>query len=179
VELEVFVMKKKAVQYHSARMRASKNIRSKMEINKLDDTKKGLVAKASISINVPVEKVWNALTNPKAIKQYMFGTRVISDWKKGGPIVWKGEWQGKNYEDKGVILKLKRNRLIQYSHFSPLSGELDLPENYHTVTIELVSDKFKTTVSLSQDNNATEEAREHSEKNWEMMLEGLKKLLEK
>jgi uncharacterized protein YndB with AHSA1/START domain len=140
---------------------------------------KGLIAKASISINAPVGKVWDALTNPEAIKQYMFGTNVISDWKKGGPIVWKGEWQGKKYEDRGVILKLEPERLIQYSHFSPLSGKPDLPENYHTVTVELVSDGAETAVSLSQDNNETEQAREYSEMNWKMMLDGLKKLLEK
>jgi hypothetical protein len=67
----------------------------------------------------------------------MFGIEVVSEWKEGSQIVWKGEWQGKSYEGKGVILKLKRNSLIQYSHFSPLSGKPDLPENYHTVTIKL------------------------------------------
>ncbi len=140
---------------------------------------KRFIAKASISINAPVGKVWNALTNPEVIKQYMFGTNVISDWKEGSPIFWKGEWQGKKYEDKGVILKLEPESLIQYSHFSPLSGKPDLPKNYHTVTVELVSNGAETTVSLSQDNNETEQAREHSEKNWKMMLDGLKKLLEK
>ncbi len=109
----------------------------------------------------------------------MFGTNVISDWKQGSPIVWKGEWQGKKYEDRGVILKQEPERLIQYSHFSPLSGKPDLPENYHTVTVELVSDGAETAVSLSQDNNETEQAREHSEENWKMMLASLKKLLEK
>ncbi len=140
---------------------------------------KGLIAKTSISINAPVGRVWDALINPELIGQYMFGTSVISDWKQGSPIAWKGEWQGKKYEDRGVILKLKPERLIQYSHFSPLSGKPDLPENYHTVTVELVSDGAETTVSLSQDNNPTEQAREHSEKNWKMMLASLKKLLEK
>jgi hypothetical protein len=42
-----------------------------------------------------------------------------------------------------------------------------------------MSDGAETTVSLSQDNNETEQAREYSEKNWKMMLDGLKKLLEK
>ncbi len=78
-----------------------------------------------------------------------------------------------------MILKLEPRHLIQYSHFSPLSGKPDLPENYHTVTVELVSDGVETTVALSQDNNETEQAREHSEKNWKMMLTNLKKLLEK
>jgi hypothetical protein len=36
----------------------------------------------------------------------------------------------------------------------------------------------RTRVSLTQDNNATEEARPHSKKNWAMMLGGLKKFLE-
>ena len=71
------------------------------------------------SINAD-DKVWNALTNPDVIKQYMFGTGVVSEWKEGSPIVWKGEWQGRKYENKGVILKLKPERLIQYSHFSLL-----------------------------------------------------------
>ncbi len=116
--------------------------------------------------------------NPEAIQQYMFGTNVVSDWREGSPIVWKGEWQGKSYEDKGMILQFKLGRTIQYSHFSPLSGLPDKPENYHTVTIELSADGNQTHVLLSQDNNATEEARGHSEKNWGMMLAALKKFLE-
>ncbi len=119
-----------------------------------------------------------ALTNPDMIKQYLFGTNVVSDWKKGSSIVWKGQWGGKAYEDKGVILDLKPEQRIQYSHFSPLSGQPDVPENYHTVTIELSGEGRQTTVSLSQDNNATDEEREHAAKNWEMMLVGLKQLLE-
>ena len=137
------------------------------------------IAKASATIDAPVTKVWDALVNPALIKQYMFGTNVTSDWKEGKPIVWKGEWQGKAYEDKGVILKIDPRRLLKYSHFSPLSGQPDAPENYHTVTIELSSKGPQTVVSLSQDNNATDEARKHSEKNWETMLTSLKKLLEK
>lgn len=140
---------------------------------------KGLIAKASISINAPAGKVWDALTDPEVIKQHMFGTNVISDWKEGSPIVWKGEWQGKKYEDKGVILKLEPNRILQYTHFSPLSGQPDVPENYHTVTVELSAEGAQTLISLSQDNNSTEKSREHSEKNWAMMLASLKKLLEK
>ncbi len=137
-----------------------------------------LVARASTTINAPREKVWDALVNPEAIHQYMFGTHVTSDWRENSPITWKGEWQGKSYEDKGVILQSKPGRTLQYSHFSPLSGLPDKPESYHTVTIELSREANQTRVSLTQDNNSTEEAREHSEKNWEMMLTGLKKFVE-
>jgi uncharacterized protein YndB with AHSA1/START domain len=137
-----------------------------------------LIAKVSITINAPNAKVWNALVEPAAIKQYMFGTNVVSDWQEGSPIFWRGEWQGKPYEDRGVILKLKPGQTIQYSHFSPLSGLPDVLESYHTVTIELSEEGAETLVSLSQDNNSTEQDREHSEKNWDMMLTSLKKYLE-
>lgn len=36
----------------------------------------------------------------------------------------------------------------------------------------------QTEVALSQDHNATDEEREHSENNWRMMLDGLKKFVE-
>jgi uncharacterized protein YndB with AHSA1/START domain len=138
-----------------------------------------LIARASIKVNVSSEKVWEALVRPEVIKQYMFGTDVVSDWREGSPIVWKGEWQGQQYEDKGVILQLKPGRTIQYSHFSPISGVPDIPENYHTVTIELSVDEDQTWVALEQNNNATEEERVHSEKMWETMLAALKDFLEK
>lgn len=138
-----------------------------------------LIAQAQITISAPIANVWDALVNPEMIKQYMFGTNAVSDWKEGSPIVWKGEWEGKPYEDKGVILILKPERVLQYSHFSPLSGQSDVPEHYHTVTIELSPKGTGTLLMLSQDNNSTEEDREHSEKNWGMMLTGLKKFLEK
>jgi uncharacterized protein YndB with AHSA1/START domain len=137
------------------------------------------VAKSSTSIHAPASEIWDALIDPAKIKQYMFGTNVRSDWKEGSPITWKGEWEGKAYEDKGVILKMTPSRLLQYSHYSPLAGQPDQPENYHTVTIELAENGGSTHVTLSQNNNPTEEARAHSEKNWSMMLEGLKRFVEK
>lgn len=140
---------------------------------------KGFVAEASTIIDASMDRVWDALTNPEVIKQYMFGTMVVSDWKEGSSIVWKGEWQGKKYQDKGTILRLQPKRLLQYSHYSPLSGLPDTQKNYHTVTVELSSKGTQTVVSLKQDNNTTEQEREHSENNWKTMLTSLKKLLEK
>ena len=137
-----------------------------------------LIATAHITIDAPIDKVWDAFVNPDIIKKYMFGTNVISDWKEGSPIAWKGEWKGKSYEDKGVILQIKPKSKLQYTHFSPLTGQPDVPENYHTVTIELTDKGNQTTILLSQDNNETEQAKQHSENNWRTMLTGMKDLLE-
>ncbi len=138
------------------------------------------VARAETTIDVPVAEVWNALVSPEAVKQFMFGTTVVSDWKEGSPIVWKGEWKGNAYEDRGLILRLLPHRLLRYSHYSPSSGLPDVPENHHTVTIDLVPQgPRRTAVSLVQDNNASEEARQHSQRNWSAMLESLKGFLER
>jgi uncharacterized protein YndB with AHSA1/START domain len=137
-----------------------------------------IIAKTSTTIDTPVAKVWRALVTPETIKRYMFGATVESDWKVGGAIVWKGEWKGKPYEDKGQILEVDPGRTLRYSHWSPLSGLPDTPENRHTVTIELAGEGGHTHVSLLQDGNRTEEERAHSEKNWGAMLEGMKKVVE-
>jgi uncharacterized protein YndB with AHSA1/START domain len=136
------------------------------------------VARATTTITAGPDAVWTALIEPDAVKQYMFGTTVESEWSEGSTIVWKGEWQGRPYEDKGTILRLEPGSLLQYSHFSPLSGLPDEPQHYHTVTIELSPDASGTRVSLTQDGSTTPEAREHAEKNWGMMLGSLRDYVE-
>ena len=136
------------------------------------------IAQATTTIHAPASKVWEAITKPDLIKQYLFGSDVISDWKVGSPITYKGEWQGKSFEDKGKILEMEPEKLLRSTHWSPLSGVPDTPENYHTVTYELSEKDGNTDVTISQDNNASEEERTHSEQNWKTALDNLKRLLE-
>ncbi len=140
---------------------------------------KPLVAAAKTTINAPASKVWDALTKPELIKQYLFGTDVSSDWKAGSDIIYRGEWQGKPFEDKGKILEMEREETLVSTHWSPLSGVPDSPENYHTVAYHLSEKDGKTEITVTQDNNASEEEKAHSEQNWRQMLEGMKKLLER
>ena len=136
------------------------------------------VAKASMLVNAPIAKVWDAITKPELIKQYLFNTDVISDWKVGSPIVYRGEFDGKKFEDKGTIVKIEPEKQLVSTHWSPLSGVPDSPENYHTVTYDLVAREDKTEITITQDNNANEQEKVHSEENWKMVLVEMKKLLE-
>ena len=136
------------------------------------------VATAETEIGASPAQVWAALTDPKLIKKYMFGSLVETDWQQGSPIVWKGEYEGKTYEDKGEILEIETERRLKVSHFSPLSGQEDVPDNYHTLLYELKQNGDKTHISLSQDKNASEEEAERAKGNWEMMLGGLKEVVE-
>ena len=136
------------------------------------------VAEVTIDIEAPRGKVWDALTNPKLIKQYLFGTEVTTDWKVGSPITYKGTWEGKSYEDKGEVLENEPEKLLVSTFWSSLSGKPDLPENYQTVHYELSPKGVGTRLTLTQDNNASQEEVDHAEQNWNMVLEGMKKLLE-
>jgi uncharacterized protein YndB with AHSA1/START domain len=137
------------------------------------------VAKSSITIHADPAKVWDALTNPEVIKQYLYGTETISNWKEGGSITHKGAWQGKFYEDKGVIKKIEPRRLLVTTYWSALSGLPDSPENYSTVTYALNERDGETTLTVTTDNIDNKESADHTETNWKSVLENLKKLLEK
>lgn len=137
-----------------------------------------LIATATIEINAPAEKVWDGLTNPEMIRKYFFGTEAKSDWKKGSPITFSGEWEGKKYQDKGTILDIEEPKFVKYDYWSSMSGTEDIPENYATITYRLSSHGDSTTLTITQEGVATPEAKEHSESNWSAVFEGLKKLLE-
>jgi len=137
-----------------------------------------LIGTSSILIDASATQVWAALTQPALIKQYFYGTDAISDWKVGSPLIFKGEWQGKPYEDKGIILESETNKLFRYKYWSSISGTEDKPENYANITYELSEHNGKTTLTITQDNIANESSKAHSQQNWQNVLNQLKNLLE-
>jgi uncharacterized protein YndB with AHSA1/START domain len=138
-----------------------------------------LVAKSSIVISAPVGKVWKALIDPAQIKEYLFGTNTVSDWQKGSTITYEGEWQGKEYKDKGTIIDIVPEKLLHTTYWSSMGGKEDNPENYNNVIYELEPRGETTMVTISQDNIADEEGLKHMEENWGLVLSNMKKLLEK
>jgi uncharacterized protein YndB with AHSA1/START domain len=148
-------------------------------IIKIKTMEKNLTSKVSTDITVPITKVWDALTKPELIKEYMFGTEAVSDWKVGSPIIFKGEWEGKSYEDKGTILAVAKPTFFQYNYWSNISGTSDSPDNYATITYVLSEQDNKTNLIITQDKIETQESKEKMEQNWAAMLQTIKKMLEK
>ncbi|MDQ4213865.1 SRPBCC family protein [Microbacterium sp. ASV81] len=136
------------------------------------------VATAEVEIAAPAEKVWAALTDPARSPELWFGAEVHTDWALGSPITWSGEWEGRRYQDRGEILAFEPDRLLRLTHFSPLSGEPDLPENHHTLAFTLSGDDATTHVVMTQDNNPSEEAALHSSGMWSQLLQTLKQVVE-
>ena len=143
-----------------------------------------ITASASVVVDRPRQQVWKALTEPDLVKQYFMGATVKTDWQVGHPITFSGTWKDKPFEDKGEILSFKPEREMSYSHWSPLSGADDEPDNYHVVHIELDDAGGGTKVTLEQSNlnggvtEADRASKADYEKNWSATLEGLKKVAE-
>ena len=64
-----------------------------------------IAAESSTTIDAPIEEVWRALTTPDVIKEWFFGVDTETDWRVGSPLIHRGEYQGKPYEDKGEIVR--------------------------------------------------------------------------
>ncbi len=122
-------------------------------------------------INAPLEKVWEALTNSEIVKQYFFGTNLVTSWKVGALIIFQGEW------DKGEVLEYEQNKRLAYSYLSNWSGKEDKPENYLWVCYEVKSDGEKTELTIHQ-SNYDEERAKHSEGNWASIVDEMRKIVE-
>lgn len=132
-----------------------------------------------IQINASTAKVWEALASPKIIKQYMFGTEVVSTWQKGDTVIYKGQWDGHPFEDKGTILEIQPEKVLQIAYFSASSGLEDSPETHSLITYVLAPHADgTTTLSVTQDNNPSQSAADFAGENWEMTLAQIKYLME-
>jgi len=136
-------------------------------------------AKTAIAIKAPAEKIWEALTDPELIKQYLFGVDLVSDWQVGSSVTYRRVWEGKPFEDKGKIVEMEPNKTMKASYWTAFSGREDKPENYDMVTYELAEEEGVTTLAVTQENNFSQEEVDRAAKNWAGVLENIKKMLEK
>ena len=136
-------------------------------------------ATTRITIRANAPKVWDALTNPAIVKQYLFGTEVRSDWQVGSPITYTGIWKDKPYQDKGTIVEIIPNQLLKTTYWSAFSEREDLPENYLLVSYQLAEADGETTLSITTENQPSQADADDASKNWEYVLGMMKDLLEK
>lgn len=141
--------------------------------------KHDLSVSESIEIKAVPSKIWNVLINPEIIKEYLFGTETITDWKVGSNIIFQGEYEGRQYRDKGIVLENVLNKLISYRYWSAFSGLEDQPENYSLITYTLTnSEQHKTIFTWTQKGFANEESYQHSKSGLRALLEKIKEIVE-
>jgi uncharacterized protein YndB with AHSA1/START domain len=68
-----------------------------------------------VKINAPARKVWLAVTVPDLVKQWQYGSDLLTTWEVGTPIIFRNEWNGRVFEQKGNVLEfLPESRLKHY-----------------------------------------------------------------
>jgi len=139
----------------------------------------GAVATAESHISAAPERVWEALTSPEEISAWMSGSHVDTKWEPGAPITWSGEYDGRSYQDKGEVLVVEPCRVLSMTHYSPLMGEEDVPESYHTLVYTLTPTEQGTRLELTQDGCDSDEQAEQFSGNWQAMLDGLRAHVER
>src|SRR3954465_15863344 len=91
----------------------------------------------SIEIKSSSGKVWNVLTNPEMIKQYFTGAETITDWKVGSEVIFVHIYEGKTFQNKGVIRDFNPGHLLSYTYWTAFSNTEDKPENYTSIVYTL------------------------------------------
>jgi len=145
-----------------------------------------LVVENTVSINAPIDKVWNTLTDPEQTKKYMFGCETVSDWKPGSSLLWRANYEGKEMVFvKGNIIAIQPPILLTYTVIDPNADMPDMPDNYLNVTYQLAEQDGVTILTVSQDGfeKAAEGEKRYKDvynngEGWNPILVEIKKVAE-
>ena len=138
------------------------------------------ILKKSVEIAAPTHHVWRALIDPDMITKWMAGANVESIWELGSDITFSGTMPNfnKKYRDRGTVLAVEREKLLQYSHWSEMARIPDLPENRTIITFFLEPVDEKTRLTMHQENFHNEVEYKHANFFWGVALHVMKNLLE-
>src|SRR5690606_15775965 len=96
----------------------------------------------------------------------------------GSPVVFRGEFEGQVWEDKGTVLIWESPARVAYSYYSGTCGLDDRPENYATVSYELGEAEGGTVLTVRQQGYPSEESQKSSAAGWNGVLAQIKALAE-
>jgi uncharacterized protein YndB with AHSA1/START domain len=107
---------------------------------------------STVKILAPAKKVWLALTDPGLVKQWQYGSDLLTTWEVGTSIIFRNEWNGKIFEQRGAVVEFSPDSRLKYSLFFPRPDLQDIPENYFFMTYELTQDDGATSLLVRQED---------------------------
>lgn len=136
----------------------------------------------AVSIHASAAQVWQALTQPEWMKKWMISEdmeiHIDTDWKIGNAITIRGNMNGKDFENSGVVMAFEPGKNLCYSHLSSISKLPDQPSSHSIIAFRLESIEDQTTLSVTVSNFPTESIYKHLAFYWNVALEVLKRRVE-
>ena len=137
------------------------------------------ISTSKIMINASAERVWETVTKRELVKQWQYGSDLLTDWSIGGRIVFHSEWEGNVYEQWGKVLEFNPCHVLRYSLFAPRPGLEDKQENYFTMSYILSKESDGTLLTIEQDDNRPgAEENQGADDDGQSILSVLKQLAE-
>lgn len=135
----------------------------------------------SVEIHAPASRVWQALTTPASMKKWMMPDlefEIHTDWMVGSPLLMRGNMNGKDFENRGMVLQYEPDKHLKYSHLSSISRLPDRPESYSILDFVLQPTGERTVLTLTLSNFLSESIYKHLSFYWNVTLEVLKRWIE-
>lgn len=135
----------------------------------------------TVVIAAPPAVVWNALTDPAAMRAWMgepeMAIDVATDWRPGSPIVISGVHHGP-FRNRGIVLDAVPDALLRYTHLSSVSGLADVPDHHSVIAFALDAVDGGTAVRLTVERFANDVIYRHLALYWRGTMEVFKAFVE-
>jgi uncharacterized protein YndB with AHSA1/START domain len=140
-----------------------------------------LIEKTVVIAALPAD-VWNALTDPAAMRVWMgepeMAIDVDTDWRPGSAIVISGVHHGP-FRNHGIVLDAVPGALLRYTHLSSVSALADLPEHYSVIAFALDAVEGGTALRLTVERFANDVIYRHLDLYWRGTMEVFKAFVER
>ena len=136
----------------------------------------------SVIIDAPVAEVWKTITVPVLMQKWLFDdkVKVTVDWQVGGIITIEVLEHWVLSTASGKVLKIKPEKLLQYTQLSSLSRLPDEPKNHCVLEFDLTPiEKDKTQLNFTASNFPTESIHKHMVFYWFTTVDIIKESVEK
>ncbi len=143
----------------------------------------------SITIDAPIEHVWNIMLGEKTYREwtsvFMQGSHYVGDWNEGNKILFLGP--GENGELSGMVSRIKENRKHEFVSIKHLGFVQDGKEDTSSEAAKSWAGALENYTfidknghtKLSVEMNTTEEYKQMFMDTWPKALEKIRDISEK
>lgn len=116
-------------------------------------------------------QVWRALFEPANAARVWFGSTLETDLRPGGFLRWTGTWEGRDFEDRAIVVACESGTFLDALYFSGMSGLSESPATRLRLVVRLAAEGAGCRVVVEQENFPDAARRDHSIEGWNGILD--------